>query len=121
MRGIARDFRNTFSKRGITFRRKGRILRDNAPVAVVGGLQRGFAARGFGAGFLGGTARFGMFGDGFGTRCFRLFQSLTRCCESRFSFGNMLRGGLLFRVRNRARLCGVTIRTQRRMGFACAP
>ena len=111
MRGIARDFRNAFSKRGITFRRKGRILRDNAPVAVISGLQRGFAARGFGAGFLGGTARFGVFGDGFGTRCFRLFQSFTRRCETCLCFGNMLHSGLLFRVRHRARLGGVTIRT----------
>ena len=121
MRGIARDFRNTFSKRGITFRRKGRILRDNAPVAVISGLQRGFAARGFGAGFFGGTARFGVFGDGFGARRFRLFQSLTRRSETRFGFGNMLRGGLFFCVRHRARLCSITIRTQRCMGFARAP
>ena len=96
-------------------------MRDNAPVAVISGLQRGFAARGFGAGFLGGTARFGVAGDGFSTRCFGLFQSLTRGSESRFGFGNMLRGGLLFRVRHRARLCGITIRTQCRMGFARAP
>ena len=121
MRGIARDFRNTFSKRGITFGRKGRILRDNAPVAVISGLQRGFAARGFGAGFLGGTARFGVAGDGFGTCGFRLFQSFTRRCESCVGFSDLLRGGLFFCVRNRARLCGITIRTQRSMGFAGAP
>jgi hypothetical protein len=121
MRGIAHDLRNAFSKRGIAFRRKGRILRDNAPMAVISGLQRGFAARGFGAGFLRSTARFGVLGDGFGTRCFCLFQSLTRRSESCFSFGNMLHGSLFFCVGHRARLCGVTIRTQRRMGFARAP
>ena len=96
-------------------------MRDNAPVAVISGLQRGFAARGFGAGFFGGTARFGVFGDGFGARRFRLFQSLTRRSKTRFSFSDLLRGGLFFFVRHRARLCGVTIRAQRRMGFARAP
>jgi hypothetical protein len=90
-------------------------------MAVISSLQSGFAAHGFGAGFLRSTARFGVLGDGFGTRGFRLFQSFTRGCETCLCFRNMLSGGLFFCVRHRVRLCGVAIRTQRRMGFACAP
>lgn len=63
--GIACSFRNTFRKRGITFGRNCCILRDNPPMAVVSGLQRGFAACGFGAGFFSSAARFGMGGNGF--------------------------------------------------------
>ena len=64
-RRITRSFRNALSQRGIAFDGQGRILRDNAPMAVISSLQRGFATRGFGAGFFSSAARFGMGGNGF--------------------------------------------------------
>jgi hypothetical protein len=118
MRGIARSFRNTFSKRGVAFGRKRHVLRDNAPVAFICGLQRRFTTRGLGAGFLGTAARFGMRGHSFRATRFRLLQSLTRGGEGCFRFGNMLRGGLFFRIGHSARKGRFVIRTQRCMGFA---
>jgi hypothetical protein len=89
-------------------------------MAFISGLQSGFAAHGFSAGFLGGTARFGVLGNGFGATRFGLFQRFTCGSESRFGFGNMLGGSLFFPVRYSAGKGGFMIRTQRRMGFACA-
>ncbi len=110
-RRITRSFRNTLSQRGIAFDGQGRILRDNAPMAVISSLQRGFAARGFGTGFLGTAARFGMGGNGFCATRFCLFQSLTRGGEGCFRLGHLLRGGLLFRIRNRPRKGSFLIHT----------
>jgi hypothetical protein len=118
MRSIARSFRNTFSKRGVAFGRKRHVLRDNAPVAFICGLQRRFTTRGLGAGFLGTAARFGMRGDSFGATRFGLFQGIARGSESRFGFGDMLGGRLFFRVRYSAGKGRFVIRTQRCMGFA---
>ena len=67
-------------------------------MAFISGLQRGFAARCFGARFLGTAARFGMGGHGLGTARFGLLQGVTRCSEGRIHFCDTLRGGLFFRI-----------------------
>ena len=59
-----------------------------------------------------------MRGHSFRATRFRLLQSLTRGGEGCFRFGNMLRGGLFFRIGHSARKGRFVIRTQRCMGFA---
>ena len=97
-RGIARGFRNAFRKRGIAFRRKRSILRDNAAVAFISGAQGGFTARGFGTGFFSTAARIGVLCNSFGACGFGLFQSLPRCGESGFGLRHLLRRRRLFHI-----------------------
>ena len=67
-------------------------------MAFISGLQGSFTARGFGAGFLGTAARFGMGGNSLSTMRFRLFQGVTRGSKGGVCFGHTLRGGVLFRI-----------------------
>lgn len=67
-------------------------------MAFISGLQGGVTARGFGAGFLGIAARFGMGGDGFCALRFGLLQGVTRGSEGGIRFGDALCSGLFFRI-----------------------
>ena len=67
-------------------------------MAFISGLQGGVTARGFGAGFFGAAARFGMGGDSLSAARFGLFQGVTRGRKGGFRFGDTLHGGLFFRI-----------------------
>ena len=105
---------------GREFPRKRSILSEHAAMACISGPQGGFAARGFGTGFFSTAARIGVLCNSFGACGFGLFQSLPRRGESGFGLRHLLSRCRLFRIRNSARLRGVSIRTQRRMGFTRA-
>ena len=67
-------------------------------MAFISGLQGGVTARGFGAGFFGAAARFGMGGDSLSATRFGLFQGVTRGSEGGIRFGDVLCSGLLFSI-----------------------
>jgi hypothetical protein len=67
-------------------------------MAFISGLQGGVTARGFGAGFFGIAARFGMGGDSLSATRFGLLQGVTRGSEGGIRFGDVLCSGLLFSI-----------------------
>ena len=89
-------------------------------MAVIGGLQCGFAARGFRTCLLSTAAGISVLCNSFSARGFGLFQRFTRSGKSSFGLRNMHRCCSFFRIRYGARFSRITIRAQRRMSFARA-
>ena len=89
-------------------------------MAFISGPQTGFAARGFRTCFFCAAARIGMVRDGLSARGLRLFQRLTRRGKGGFGLRYLLCRRGFFGIGDSTRFSRITIRTQRRMGFARA-